>query len=672
MSILYPSPDLRPYAITGSNTFIANQTVTGSVFVSSSLSASAVSGSDATFRNLTVNGTTTTIDTVNLTVKDNLIEINKSSPAVPSLGAGFVISGSGGNIFITASQNGSALAINTSLTASSLSGAAVYGLSGAAAQFPRFQTDVRAQFSQGTGITINNGVISASAIPNSSLANTGSILGSTPIILGTTPVTTVAGLTSLTSTTLSGTNLITGSTISASIGVSGGLGRYGALTGSSISSSNYIGLRATLPVAYSNNVISLDPSTFTSSVQNAQYDTNTTDIYFTNNNGINTYGPSNTIYLVNPLSGNSANVNRYVEINVKDASSTQKGVVTTTTQDFTGNKLFYKGCLFADASTLPYTYYAYSSTQIHRDKNLFNDPKSGHLVISQPEHESVIGSAAQLYFGLYGTTANNSYSWVQSANSSFNTMKYLQLNPSGGYIGINKVTNLPNAQLDVNGNTIITGSLTVGVAGTVEGTVTLNKVFNANSDITYQTPASVRNVAMGFYTSWYHNFYNGSTLVAKIGRNSSFAGLYNELSCSGYINYVPRSSAGSAVYRDAEGYLTNTSSDIRLKKNIINIDNALEKIINLNGVYFNWTKENDSEFNSGDESIRNIGFIAQEVEKILPEAVCFNGIKDYKTVKYAELTSVLVEGIKELKKENDELKQTLKNVLERLSALEDK
>jgi hypothetical protein len=92
---------------------------------------------------------------------------------------------------------------------------------------------------------------------------------------------------------------------------------------------------------------------------------------------------------------------------------------------------------------------------------------------------------------------------------------------------------------------------------------------------------------------------------------------------------------------DANGYVVDTASDINLKKNIITIDSALEKVINLRGVYFNW-KDTDS----GGED-RKIGFIAQEVEGVVPELVHThkNGLK---AVNYKDVTPLLVEAIKEI------------------------
>jgi hypothetical protein len=94
----------------------------------------------------------------------------------------------------------------------------------------------------------------------------------------------------------------------------------------------------------------------------------------------------------------------------------------------------------------------------------------------------------------------------------------------------------------------------------------------------------------------------------------------------------------------ASGSVTS-SSDIRLKDNIETIDNALEKIENCRGV--SYVKKASGE--------KEIGFIAQELEEIFPEFV-ITGNDGYKSVAYGNMTAVLVQCIKELKKEIDDLK----------------
>jgi hypothetical protein len=113
------------------------------------------------------------------------------------------------------------------------------------------------------------------------------------------------------------------------------------------------------------------------------------------------------------------------------------------------------------------------------------------------------------------------------------------------------------------------------------------------------------------------------------------------------------------------GALTQNASDRRLKNNITNIPNALDKIKTLNGVTFNW--ENNI-FKT--ERTNDIGVIAQEIQNVLPEAVTLAPFDDdgegnsksgenYLTVYYEKLIPLLIEGVKELKAQNDDLQSQI-------------
>ena len=79
------------------------------------------------------------------------------------------------------------------------------------------------------------------------------------------------------------------------------------------------------------------------------------------------------------------------------------------------------------------------------------------------------------------------------------------------------------------------------------------------------------------------------------------------------------------------------SSDITLKKDLAKISNPLDKIVALNGYYFIWKSD----------STKDIGLIAQEVEKVFPDAVKADE-KGLKSVKYGNLVAPIIEAIKEL------------------------
>ena len=99
------------------------------------------------------------------------------------------------------------------------------------------------------------------------------------------------------------------------------------------------------------------------------------------------------------------------------------------------------------------------------------------------------------------------------------------------------------------------------------------------------------------------------------------------------------------------------SSDVALKENITNIPDPIEAIKKLNGVLFDWKKEYMDKRGGEDGYFvrkKDVGVIAQEVEKVLPEAVAQrpDGIK---AVKYDRLTCLLIEAVKKLSDQVDSL-----------------
>ena len=94
------------------------------------------------------------------------------------------------------------------------------------------------------------------------------------------------------------------------------------------------------------------------------------------------------------------------------------------------------------------------------------------------------------------------------------------------------------------------------------------------------------------------------------------------------------------------GSLTQ-NSDERVKENIVEIPNAIDKVKAMKGVYYNRT-----DFNTG---VTKVGVLAQEVEAVLPELIVEAPDSGLKSVAYGELTAVLINAIKELEARVQEL-----------------
>ncbi|MGC6402547.1 MAG: tail fiber domain-containing protein [Flavobacteriaceae bacterium] len=129
-------------------------------------------------------------------------------------------------------------------------------------------------------------------------------------------------------------------------------------------------------------------------------------------------------------------------------------------------------------------------------------------------------------------------------------------------------------------------------------------------------------------------------------------------------SYILARGSSEASWTDSEFILTNAgnitidgsltqNSDVRLKNNIMPLTAVLPKLMQLSGNRYTWRDQ--------PESGTQIGLLAQEIEAQFPELVSTNKemggeLEESKSVAYTNFTAVLLEGIKELKKEVDALK----------------
>ena len=106
---------------------------------------------------------------------------------------------------------------------------------------------------------------------------------------------------------------------------------------------------------------------------------------------------------------------------------------------------------------------------------------------------------------------------------------------------------------------------------------------------------------------------------------------------------------------NATGNVTAGYSDERLKDILGNIDGPVNKVMKLNGFYF---RANELAQSLGLDDRLQVGVSAQEVQSVMPEIVVPSPIDNqYLTVHYEKLVPLLIEAIKELKAEIDELKK---------------
>ena len=156
----------------------------------------------------------------------------------------------------------------------------------------------------------------------------------------------------------------------------------------------------------------------------------------------------------------------------------------------------------------------------------------------------------------------------------------------------------------------------------------------------------------------------GSSLTAINGSNvtgtvSSATNATNFTSTSQNSQFnsigIGTSASGTGGEIRATNNITAYYSDERLKTRLGSIENALDKISKLSGFYY---EANETAQALGYDKVREVGVSAQEVQSVMPEIVVPAPIDDkYWTVRYEKLVPLLIEAIKELKAEVDELKK---------------
>ena len=196
----------------------------------------------------------------------------------------------------------------------------------------------------------------------------------------------------------------------------------------------------------------------------------------------------------------------------------------------------------------------------------------------------------------------------------------------------------------------MTGNITMAGSQTVDGrdlSADGSKLDGIESGATADQTASEIAAALNG-----QNVYVGDY---KIGRDSTdYIAFTDNTQLDVYINGNNefRFEADGDFHADGDviAFSTTIASDRNLKENIEVIPNALDKVQALNGVSFNWKRD----------ATPSAGVIAQEVQAVLPEAVKevtpITGGDSHLSVNYHALTSILIESIKELKAEIEELK----------------
>jgi hypothetical protein len=203
---------------------------------------------------------------------------------------------------------------------------------------------------------------------------------------------------------------------------------------------------------------------------------------------------------------------------------------------------------------------------------------------------------------------------VEGSRISATTASWVA-NGSNGTLGVNRVPS-GSYNLEILGSTYSSGSIRSG--SWFQGTSATNTLYSST--------------ALGTYLQSPGNSGTAGTIYFRNGSGTVSANIF-----SGTIT-----AAGDVI---AYG----SPSDKRLKENIKPIKSALDKVSKLQGVTFDWKEKGITNLKE------DIGFIAQDVQKVIPELVRENE-DGMLSMRHQGIAPILLEAIKELKAEIEELK----------------
>ena len=193
----------------------------------------------------------------------------------------------------------------------------------------------------------------------------------------------------------------------------------------------------------------------------------------------------------------------------------------------------------------------------------------------------------------------------------------------------------------ITGNTNIVGSLTASaIQATISGSI--DQADNATTasfshTSSYILASNIDGTVTNASTASFVTFNDGLSTTSDVQFDSLGVGV----AATGATGEIVATGDITAYY----------SSDERLKDNITPLSNALDKINQIGGYEFDWNSDSS-------HSGHDVGVIAQEIEKVLPEVVA-NRDTGYKAVRYEKIVALLIQAIKEQQLQIDQLKSKI-------------
>ena len=352
---------------------------------------------------------------------------------------------------------------------------------------------------------------------------------------------------------------------------------------------------------------------------------------------------------------------------------------TTTSLNIAGKvQINYGG---ASASTLIQATGSYGTMSLNTYYGVMHT--SGELYIGNPAGGATNLYGAQANFNLYSDRNNSAY-YVDPASTS--VLSAIDTGNVGAYNRFRTWTELTAAHgfySSINGAHIYPNNSSYGswkIEGNRNGWGGIEVQYGSNGNVSFMTNSA--STSSGIHNNvygWQIRFDQGALYAGRGSYGGSDSRVLQE---DTWINSKYFSSGGEVyapVFYDADdstyffdGSSTGDSircagdivayySDERLKDRKGNIENALEKVLSLNGFYY---EPNEKAQALGYKKKLEVGVSAQEVQAILPEIIKDAPIGgDYKTLDYGRLTPLLIEAIKEQQTQIDELKELVNKLI---------
>ena len=402
--------------------------------------------------------------------------------------------------------------------------------------------------------------------------------------------------------------------------------------------------------------------------------------------------------------GNSADDNQVFTGSILHLGS-QTTTAAISANNFTGSSFTgsFSGSLLADNGVLSSS--AQIATDITGSSTSLSSSLAGRITTNENDIDAVEAEVDGLLVvtASYATTGSNTFVGNQIISGALESTGVFTL-PNIANVSASLASALASATgFPFTGSAGISGSLTV--TGSVAQT-------GSNFRINIASPASEVTPPSGYGAKYFLDFknvdaltpdWNGMRLWAynttgsrsldnrlsmrkcySVGGTAQYwSELYNsgyELGAAkksisgsyGYIRLITEEGSGSVTANISSSLITLDaasgvqitgsltvdnditafhSSDERLKDNITPIDGALDKIKQIDGYEFDWNS-------SSEHSGHDVGVIAQEIEKVLPEIVVTRD-NGYKAVRYEKIVALLIKAIKEQQLQIDELKSKI-------------